>query len=382
MPFIRKTMRLNLSEDEINRLKNINSSRIASHSKVVRSGILLDLSEGKSTNSIAKKFGVSRPLVDRVLSKAISGGIEFALKDLARTGRPPRISADDKTWVTSIACTKPKELGYASEAWTIRSLAKYIREHCEETGHPNLLKAEKSLIHGILNEFSLRPHKMSYYLERRDPDFDEKMAQVLTVYKEVEIVNEQEKTPNNENSRSWVVISCDEKPGIQAIGNIAPDLPPVPGKHPSPSRDYEYKRNGTLSLIAGIDLHSGEITGIVRERHRSLEFTELLGALDLKYPKDWKIRMILDNHTVHASKETLKWLKDYPDRFEFVFTPKHASWLNIVEVFFSKMTRSFLRHLRVTSKDELKQRMEQYLEEVNSEPVIFRWKYKMNEVLV
>ena len=155
---------------------------------------------------------------------------------------------------------------------------------------------------------------------------------------------------------------------------------PVPGKYSCIGRDHEYKRLGTVTLLAGIDLHNGEIIALVRDRHRSREFIEFLEALDKKYPKDWTIRIVLDNHSSHISKETRKYLKNKPDRFEFIFTPKHGSWLNMIELFFSKIARSFLRHIRVNSKDELIARIYKGIEEINQEPVIFRWKYKMDEI--
>jgi transposase len=173
-------------------------------------------------------------------------------------------------------------------------------------------------------------------------------------------------------------VSYDEKPGIQAIGTTADDLPPVPGEHPTISRDPEYKRRGTMSLLAGIDLVTGQVIGSVEDRHRSKEFVEFLKKLDSIYKPGLRIQIILDNHSAHTSKETKAYLETVPDRFEFVFTPKHGSWLNIIEVFFAKMTKQVLRHLRVQSKEELKQRIEQYLEEINANPVPFRWKYEMD----
>jgi transposase len=202
------------------------------------------------------------------------------------------------------------------------------------------------------------------------------MAQVLTVYREVPVSNEQESAPGAD--RPWVVISYDEKPGIQALANVAPQLPPVPGQHATLSRDHEYRRCGTLSLLAGIDLHDGRITGLVRDHHRSREFIEFLERLHQTYPPATKLRLILDNHSAHVSKETVRWLKSYPNRFEFVFTPKHGPWLNIVETFFSKMTRTLLRHLRADSKQELKQRIEDYLRMANDSPVVFRWTYRLD----
>jgi len=203
----------------------------------------------------------------------------------------------------------------------------------------------KSNVFKILNKVGIKPHKITYYVERRDPQFEEKMARVLEVYKEIEIINAESK--NGQTRQLMANISYDEKPGIQAIENKTPNLNPVPGKYSTLFRDYEYKRNGTLSLLAGIDLNSGYIFGLVEERHRSIEFKEFLKTLESYYPEDWKIRLILDNHSLHTLRETQRFLTTVPNRFEFVFTPKHGSWLNIIEIFFSKMTRTFLRGLRV-----------------------------------
>jgi len=136
-------------------------------------------------------------------------------------------------------------------------------------------------------------------------------------------------------------VSCDEKPGIQAIATTAPDLPPEPGVHATFARDHEYKRHGTLSLLAGIDLLTGKVHALVRDRHRSREFIEFLGLLDAAYPTSTAIKLILDNHSAHMSRETKAWLATRPvGRFEFTFTPKHGSWLNLIEGFFLQV-RSF-----------------------------------------
>jgi len=175
-----------------------------------------------------------------------------------------------------------------------------------------------------------------------------------------------------------VIISYDEKPGIQAIGNVYPDLMPVEGHYSTIARDYEYKRHGTLSLLAGIDLISGRITYKVFEQHKSWEFIQFLKELELIYPEE-KIKIIMDNHKIHTSKETREYLKTVPDKFEFVFTPKHASWLNIIESFFSKMTRSLLRGIRVDSIKELGERINRYIDQINEKPVVFKWKYNIKE---
>src|SRR5580704_17261507 len=186
----------------------------------------------------------------------------------------------------------------------------------------------------------------------------------------------------NKPSEAVAIISYDEKPGIQAIATTAPDLPPVPGLHPSFAREFEYERHGTVSLLAGIDLVSGKVHALVRDRHRSREFIEFLKLLAAAYPADTAIKLILDNHSAHISKETRAWLASPPaHRFEFTFTPTHGSWLNLIEGFFSKLARSVLRHIRVASKRELKDRIMAAIDFFNQEPIVHTWTYKLNRAV-
>src|SRR5258707_14876636 len=153
-------------------------------------------------------------------------------------------------------------------------------------------------------------------MERRDTELEEKMAQVLCVYREVAVLKEAAAAAK-EPSKPVAIVSYDEKPGIQAIANTVPDLPPKPGVHASFARDFDYKRHGTLSLLAGIDLLTGKVHAIVRDRHRSREFIEFLKRLDAAYPAGTAIKLILDNHSAHISKETKAWLDARPPgRFE------------------------------------------------------------------
>jgi transposase len=249
-----------------------------------------------------------------------------------------------------------------------------VREHAEAAGHPCLTRLAQGTVCKILDQHEVKPHKVRYYLQRRDEAFAEKMAEVLCVYREVAVLRETKATEPN-----VAIISYDEKPGIQAIGNTAPDLPPQPGSHPGWARDHEYKRHGTLSLLAGIDLLTGKVHASVENRHRSREFVGFLKKLDAAYPTETAIRLILDYHSAHTSKETKAWLAAQPEgRFTFVFTPKHGSWLNLVEGFFSKMARSVLRGIRVASKDELKARILAYLDDLNRKPVIHTWTYAID----
>lgn len=376
---MRKTQRAKLiiSDEEKSELIKISKSKTSPHREVIRSSILLKYMEGQTITSIALDCNTNRPLVERCIDKAIAYGAKTALKDLPGRGVKPTITDDAKSWVLSTACISPKELGYANEIWTYSLLISYIRKECKENGHECLSKIGKSVLNGILTKGNIQPHKINYYLERRDPDFEIKMGIVLHVYKEISMIN------NGEIQREkQTTISYDEKPGIQAIKNIAPQLQPIVNKYKTVMRDYEYKRLGTLSLLAGIDLHTGRIMPYVNEKHRSKEFIEFLEILDKEYPSDWKIRIILDNHSAHISKETTRYLLTKPGRFDFVFTPKHGSWLNMIEMFFSKIVRSFLKHIRVESKEELRERIYKGIEEINNEPVVFRWKYKMEEITI
>lgn len=366
---------LQLSDNDMGQLKTYSVSRIESSSMVNRSRIIIDYSFGMTIAEIVRKYGTNRPLVERTVDKAIAFGPITALKDLPRSGRPSEITDDARAWVISVACDPPTKFGFAAETWTYSALAKYIRDNCTSAGYVSLMKTGKSFLNNVLSKSNIKPHKISYYLEKKDPEFDIKMASVLHVYKEVALIND-----NNICANKHTTVSYDEKPGIQAIKNIAAQLQPVPNTHSSIGRDYEYKRLGTISLLAAIDLHTGKIIPIIRDRHRSKEFIEFLQELDKQYPDDWKIRVILDNHSSHISKETRTFLETIPDRFEFVFTPKHGSWLNMIEMFFSKITRSFLRHIRVDSKEELIERIYKGITEMNQEPVVFRWKYKMDEI--
>jgi len=376
MPFVSKRAKLQLSAEDMDSLIQTSRSRTESLSKVHRAKILLAYHRGDSISQVAREMRTNRPKVERTVQKALEYGVPVALRDLPRRGRSTRISTEARAWLISLACTKPKDLGYAAETWTTRELARYIRNHCQESGHPSLRRLSRGTVSKILARSETKPHKIRYYMERRDPAFGLKMAQVLLTYKEVELMRA------SGESFYTAILAFDEKPGIQAIQNMAPDLPPVPGKYPAMARDSEYKRHGTVSLLAAIDLLSGHIHGDVQDRHRSAEFVEFLKALDHFYEPAIKIRIILDNHSSHISKETKRYLATVPNRFEFIFTPTHGSWLNIIETFFSKATRSFLRYIRVNSKAELKERILQYLAEVNQMPVVFKWKYKMDQVIV
>jgi hypothetical protein len=363
-----------LTPEEKQRLETLQASRIAPVREVERARVLLQYQSGNNPSAIHRNLNISRVTIYNCLKKALQMGVEAGLKDTFHRPKEPIITNADKAWVVHLACTKPKDLGYAAELWTRQALATHVRQHAQSAGHPSLNRAAKATVQRILDEQQLQPHKVKYYLERRDPEFESKMREVLLVYQEVMLQNKVAEQPDNGPAHTMITVSIDEKPGVQAIENTAPDLPPVPGEHPTVGRDHEYKRHGTLSILAALDLQDGHVVARVEERHRSREFVALLKDLDAYYPPDITIRVILDNHSAHISKETRVYLESRPNRFKYVHTPKHGSWLNLVETLFGKMAHTFLRHIRVKSKAELKERILLGIAEINAAPVVHRWK--------
>ena len=361
------------------RLEAITRARTLQAQVVTRARILLLKEAGDSVDAIAEKVNLNRNSVLLCLKKYKEGGVDHAIYDAPGRGRNAEITDDEKTWIINIACQKPCEFGYAAETWTYAKLTSHINKTAEQAGYTRLSTLTKTSIKNILDAANIKPFRIQYYCENRDPDFDSKMHQVLLVYKQIEMLFD-------ENGELYIpageqdvhTVSYDEKPGIQAIATTSEDLPPTK-ENGTIKRDYEYKRLGTVSLLAGIDLLTGEAIPLVRNTHNSDDFIDFLKILDEKYPQGDIIQIILDNHSVHTSKKVKQFLGTMPGRFVFIFTPKHGSWLNMIEGFFGKMTRQMLRGIRVASKQELIDRIYMYFEEVNETPIVYHWKYKMDD---
>jgi transposase len=371
MPRKSQKAKLIFDEKQKEQLKTISQSRKAPIREVQRANILLRYSEDIPITEIENMVQVSRPTIYKWIEKALAMGIQEGLKDKYHRSKEPVITEEAKAWVINIACKKPTDFGYAAEMWTRSALAEHVKRYAPAAGHDCLKKAAKATMQRILDGHPIRPHKIAYYLERRDPDFEQKMTDILCVYKEVNVQNAA--TAAGEIP-SIITVSVDEKPGVQAIKNIAPDIMPDTQKQSRVMRDYEYKRLGTLSILAALDLHDGHVIAQIHDRHRSSEFISLLKEMDAYYPAALVIRIILDNHSAHISKETMKYLSTRPGRFLYVHTPKHGSWLNLVETLFGKMARTFLKHIRVNSKQELKERILLGIKEINASPVVHCWK--------
>ncbi|MDH2357026.1 IS630 family transposase [Bradyrhizobium sp. SSUT112] len=375
----RQAVELAMSDEEIETLTALSRSRTEPARRVSRAAMLLAYRETPSFFAVGRRLGAHHQTVQRCVERAAVDGALAALDERPRPGKEPVITPEAKAWLVSLACDKANEHGYPHELWTTRLLARHAREHGPEAGHECLARLVQGAVCKLLGQEDIKPHKVRYYLENRDAEFEQKMAEVLYVYREVQVLKKAA-ARSKKSDKPVAIVSYDEKPGIQAIATTAPDLPPVPGVHATFARDHEYKRHGTLSLLAGIDLRTGKVHALVKDRHRSREFIEFLKLLDAAYPAKTTIKLILDNHSAHISRETRTWLDTRPaGRFQFTFTPKHGSWLNLIEGFFSKFARSVLRHIRVTSKHELKERVMAGVDDINRHPVVHTWSYKLAE---
>lgn len=372
---------IELSNDDIEYLQSLTRTRTIQAQVVDRARMLLFKAQGESNASIAERLDVNINTVKLCLSKFKAGGVDRALFDDPRKGRPVEITDDAIAWIIDIACQRPADLGYSQELWTLKNLHQHIQKNAESAGFPRLATMTKPMLQKILKRSEIKPFKIKYYCEKRDPEFETKMHDVLVVYKQITMQFDDDGNIIIPEDEPMVhTVSCDEKPGIQAIATTSDDLRPRDGNG-CVYRDYEYKRLGTLSLLAGIDLLTGIAIPVVSETHKSSDFITLLNKLDEMYPKGDIIRIICDNHSAHKSKEVKNYLATKPEgRFVFVFTPTHGSWLNLIESFFSKMTKQMLKGIRVKSKQELADRIYKYFDEVNADPIVYHWSYKLDEI--
>ena len=371
---MRKASRLELTEQDREKLEQTAKSGKSQEDQALRAKILLLKADGLSSQEIAKQLGVNRHTVDLWIGKYREKGrddrLDQVLRDAPGRGRKEEISGEARTWVIAEACTRPTDLGYANEFWTYRTLTKYIRGAAAAAGFPRLSTVSENEVFRILDKSRIKPFRIRHYCERRDPESDRKTRSLLLIYRKLSMGAEGDVH----------VLPYDEKPGIQAHGTTAPDLPPAPKEHGTIQGDYGFRYSGTLTLMAAIDLKNGKAVPLLSHTHLSKDYVGFLKKLDGIYPKDNKLRLVLDNLRVHTSKETRTYLESVPGRFEFVFSPKHGSWLNLIESFFSKLTKQMLRGIRVKSAEELQERICRYFEEINDAPAVSHWEWALSDI--
>ena len=276
-------MKFKLDDNHKGELEKLANSGMTPVVIAQRAKILLLKESGKSATAIADEVGVSRHTAELWIKKYRNRSEDATIGDLLNVekgrGRKEEITGEAKTWLISVACTQPKDLGYSAETWTTKSLTQHINKTAAAEGFERLSTITESGVYRILEKSRIKPFRIQYYCERRDPDFDDKMHNVLLVYKQLEMQFDENGNllPFDEEEVVHVV-SYDEKPGIQAIANVADDLPPTE-EHGTIKRDYEYKRLGTVSLLAGIDLQTGEAIPLVSNSHNSADYIEFLKKL-------------------------------------------------------------------------------------------------------
>src|ERR1700676_3741479 len=238
----RRAVELTMTDETIERLKVLSRSRTESASRVSRAQMLLAYRENPSFCAVGQRLGVHHQTVQRCVERALAYGALAAIEDRSRPGKEPVITPEAKAWLVSLACDKAKEHGYPHELGTTRLLARHAREHGPTAGHKCLGRLGQGTGCKILGDEEINPQKGRYYLERRDAESEQKMAEVLCVYREVQVLK-RAAAKSRKAIKRVAIVSYDEKPGIQAIATTAPDLPPKPGVHATFARDYEYKRH-------------------------------------------------------------------------------------------------------------------------------------------
>lgn len=368
--------KLELARKDVRMLKKLSVSLTDPHDQVVRAKILLAYHAGESKVAISRRIGVCRPTVDWCINKALAAGVQVSIQDLSRPGRPNRISPEDKAWVLSIACSDPSEFGLTAKRWTHSMVADYVRRHATSSGHAALHNAGKVTVQRILKEHERELQQDARAVGRGNRLFEQRIAQVLFIPKEIELLRMVLENRNKQDSSNG-----DENSAARVTENMTADLVSLRRRLAPLERNSVYELYGSLTLLAGLDLRDGHVHAVVHDGPKNSEFIKFLKEVDEQYPEDWKIKLLLDNDPMHVSKQVIHWMAGRPGRFEFVFSPNHTSWLNIVEIFFCKLTGSFLRSLKVQSKDEIIEKLYNYIYDINESPALFRWDPSLEEVL-
>jgi transposase len=338
----RKAVEVVLSGEQRSELERIVRAARSEQRLVKRARVALLAEKGLANEEIAALVGLSAHKVGKWRRRVAEEGMD-GLADRPRAGGPRRYGHDERLRVFQTACSPPPE---GETKWTVRSLAEAVG-------------IGKSQTHVILDAADLKPHQVRSWLTSIDPEFDTKRAEVCGLYLDP--------------PEGAIVVSIDEKTSAQAKQPIRSEMPMCPGK--PARREFEYKRHGTVALLAALLVHTGEIKGSVYERNSRVEFLDFLHRLEAEIPQDKQVHAILDNLQVHKTAEVSAWLEAHP-RWHFHFTPTHASWLNQIELFFSILSRRLLRRGTFTSKHDLKAQLRGFIRRYNPTAKPFAWTYQ------
>ena len=339
---------LAMSQADREVLQKVARSTVAAHREVVRARVLLAAAEGVGNRTIAADHGISAMTVRAWRSAFAAEGLKHWGKVKKGRGRKPSIPAET---VAEIVRMTTKETPKGQTHWSTRSLAKE-------------LGISHSTVHRVWSELGLKPHRVDTFKVSNDPAFDEKVIDIVGLY-----LNPPEQA---------VVLAMDEKSSVQALDRTQASLPMVPGR--AGTMTHDYKRNGTTTLFAALDVLTGTVIGQCLPKHRHEEFLKFLATIDREVPGDLEVHLILDNYATHKHAKVKEWVKKHP-RFHFHFTPTSSSWLNQVERWFRDLTEKNLRRGIFRSVPELIDSIEEYLEANNEDPKPYVWTATAESIL-
>ncbi len=339
---------IKLTRSERGKLQRLANGRRTEVRVVSRAQIVLAAAGGLENREIAEDLGVGRETVGRWRSRYADKGLEGITKDLPRGGRKPtRRSKVESRIIRLTTQTEPQDATH----WSTRTLA----EH---------LGVSQSMVHRIWKANGLKPHLVKTFKVSNDPNFEEKLRDVVGLY-----LN----PPENA-----LVFSADEKTSIQALDRTQPSLPLVKGRCDTMTHDY--KRNGTTTLFAAIELGQGEVIATCMKRHRHQEWLKFLRMIDERTPKDLDLHLIVDNYATHKHEKVQRWLKRHP-RFHMHFIPTSSSWLNIIEGFFRNLDQKRLKRGVFCNVPELINAIMGYIDGHNRDPKPIVWTAAADNIL-
>lgn len=313
-----------------------------------RARIVLLTAVGLSVNAIMRETGAGKTSVWNWPKRFLDAGVEGLLRDKSKKPGKAPLAAKVKAKVVEMAATqRPQNATH----WSLRMLAK-----------ANGISVRS--VQRILAEHGLKPHLTRTFKVSNDPEFAAKVEDIVGLY-----LDPPEKA---------IVLSVDEKSQIQALDRTQPGLPMKKGR--AGTMTHDYKRHGTTTLFAGLDVRTGEVIGECLPRHRAREFIAFLKKIDRLVAKHLDVHLVLDNYATHKTAEVKAWLAKHP-RFKTHFTPTSGSWLNMVERLFAEITRQRIRRGVFTSVEELKSAIEAWLAQWNADPKPFTWIAKPSRII-
>ncbi len=329
-------------------LEAIVKDRNSSRKTVWRAEIVLATADGHGTNEIMRRTGRSKPCVWRWQERYVEAGVDGLLRDKTRPSRVPPLAGDIKLAVLKKTAN---ETPANATHWSRTSMAKAVGISPSSVGR-------------IWREAGLKPHRIDTFKVSSDPQFEEKVADVVGLY-----MNPPDKA---------IVLCVDEKSQIQALDRTQPGLPMKKGR--AATMTHDYKRHGTTTLFAALDVKSGIVIGECQPRHRAKEFLRFLKKIDRAVQKHLDLHLIMDNYSTHKTAEVKAWLKKHP-RFHVHFIPTSSSWLNLVERFFAEITGKRIRRGTFASVAELEEAIDDYLLRHNASAKPYRWTKPAADIL-